>query len=655
MNSQRARTAARTGLMTGFFGPVGLCLLALALSATGMAAKLRITHPPGAPIYKEPILGQPFTTLPLNRILDAEVKQGEFWKITFDYNGLKTTGYVHEFLVEEVTESDLLGSAAPLGPIKTQAGLAAEIELKIEESRYLIVQERDLPQQVESLRSLVPKVFGLEDLQKQRQLACDIYHWTGQALSKQGEDARAIKEFKNMFEVDYLTAKRATKYVSDPNISQLISTAEKQYNGTFVGYSLQVDTEPKEAVLKIDGKVAGQSPDVITIDRPKITLEIEKEGYKPEKVVLSLTEAKTVKSYVLQSVARTIHVSSDPPGAAVFLDGRDTGKLTECDLGYVPFGPHKLAVKKDRYADWEEEITVSEGAGPLSMTVVLPPKTYFSVFVWGGPESKAFIQPKALAMDKDGNFYVADDGPMKVRKFNRDRGAQLSWGDEGKAFKSLKQPSGIVIDGEGNCYVTDAKGASVTKFDKKGKLVLKWGKPGAKEGELAQPMGIAVDKNNDIYVVDSANSRIVKYSSAGVLKKTWGVPGPGQGQFYLPTAVAVTRQNEVVVVDAGRIQKFTSDGVFIDAFAKPESAEAEFKRPLGICCDGYDNIYVADAGANRVLKFQSNGRFIGSFGGNGIDPGQMMGLVAVAVNEKGSVFVLEKGNRRIQEFQPPSK
>jgi DNA-binding beta-propeller fold protein YncE len=119
--------------------------------------------------------------------------------------------------------------------------------------------------------------------------------------------------------------------------------------------------------------------------------------------------------------------------------------------------------------------------------------------------------------------------------------------------------------------------------------------------------------------------------------------------------VAINKLNEVIVADQGRIQKFTSEGVFIDAFGKPGSAEGELKKPLGVCCDRDDNIYVADGGNNRVLKFTPNGRFVGSFGGTGAGAGQMLGPICVAVNEKGSVFVLEKDNCRIQEFQGPPK
>ena len=260
-----------------------------------------------------------------------------------------------------------------------------------------------------------------------------------------------------MFEVDFLSAKRATKYIADSNVSQLISTAEKQYNGTFVGYTLQVDTEPKEAVLKIDGQVVGRSPDVIATKKPKVTLEIEKEGYKPEKFVVFLKDAKTVKSYVLESLGKTIRIRSDPPGAAVFLDGRDTGKVTECELVRVLYGSHRLMLEKDGYADWEEELTISDGSDAYSKTAMLTAKAYSPASAWGTPESKTFILPKALALDKAGNFYVADESPFKVRKYGPDRRAQIGWGSEGKSPKSLKLPAGIAIDGDGACYVTDAR------------------------------------------------------------------------------------------------------------------------------------------------------------------------------------------------------
>jgi len=640
----------------GFSWQMAAILLAQTLVLAGMGGtRLRVTHIPGAPVYKAPLVGQPLLILPLNALLDAEDKTGEFWKVTVDRSGVKTTGYVHEFLVEEVAGTAGMEAFGPIGKILSQAGLSAEIELKIEEAKNAVRQQNDLVESVEKLRALIPKIFSFEDPQKQKQVACDIYLWTGHALSKMDDDASAIREFRNMFEVDYLSAKRATEYIADTYISRLIGTAEKQYNGTFVGYTLQVDTEPKEAVLKLDGKVVGRSPDVFTTENPRVILEIEKEGYKPEKFVISLKDTKNVKSVVLQSLGKTVRVGSDPPGAAVFLDGQDTGKVTDCDLSYVAYGAHRLALKKSGYVDWEEEIKVPEGPESFARTASLVAKAYSPASSWGTPESKTFVLPKALVLDKAGNFYVADESPIRVRKFGPDRKLQVSWGGDGKSFRSLKVPSGIAIDGEGACYVTDSRNNSVSKYDKNGQFVRRWGDIGTKESQLSRPSGIAADRNNDIYVVDAGNSRIVKYAPVGVVKKTWGKPGSNTGQFYSPVAVTVNSRNEIIVVEAGRVQKFTSEGDFIEAFGRVGSGEGEFKFGLGVCCDKFDNIYVADGGNNRVQKFSPNGRFIGSFGSPGTGVGQLAGPAAVAVSEKGSVFVLEKDGGRIQEFLPVSK
>jgi len=648
--------SANHGLKKKLFSAIGIGLFLSALSVAGAATKLKVIDAGGGRVFKEARPGQVIATIPMNTLVDGQAKRGEFWMITFDKAGVKTTGYIHEVQVAEVKEGEAEGAAAPAGSVKSQGQLAAEIEVILNQNKEMIQQSKDLAKAADSLNILIAKTFRLENPQQQKQSACDIYFWIGQALAKQGDDIAAIKEYRNMFEVDEPAAKKATDYVSDLSSIQLIEIAERQYKGLFDGYTLHVETDPKEAVIKIDGEVKGRSPAIYTaIQVPRVTLEIEKEGYKPIKEIVSLIDAKKIWSYTLESLGRTVRVSSRPPGAGVFLDGRDTGKVTDCEIPFVPYGSHTLKVKKEYYADWEESFTVSEGNDPLPKSALLTVKDYAPVRSWSGPEKKPYISPKALALDKSGNFYVADESSVKLRKFNPEGLLQGSYGSNGQQFKSLKVPSGIAMDGQGLSYVTDARSGTITKFDKNGQLVKKWGKLGAKEGELNGPLGIAVDRNNDILVVDAGNSRIVKYSSEGGLKKTWGKPGSGQGQFTLPTGVAVSRNNDVIVVDQGRVQRFSADGAFIGAFGKLGAGEGELRRPLGVCVDGDDYIYVADGGNNRVLKFAPDGRFICQWGGGGDGVSQLISPIGMAVNEKGSVFVLESNNGRIQEFWIPSK
>lgn len=640
----------------GFGWLVGAVGLALALGAAGAATKLRVTYASGGPVYKAAVMGPAILTLPMNTVLTAEGKQGEFWKVTVEKSGVKTVGYIHEYLVEEVAEGGPgEGAVGPVGTVKTQAELAAEIALKVEEAKDRIRKQSDLAETVEDLRSLIPKVFSLEDPLKQKRTACDIYLWAGHALSKMDDDAGAIREFRHMFEVDFLAAKQGTEYIADTYVSQLVGTAERQYNGTFVGYTLQIDTEPKEARLKVDGRDSGLSPNVIISEHPRVTLEIEKEGYKPEKHVIPLKDAKNVRRFVLQSLGKSVRVASVPPGGSVFLDGKDTGMVTDCELGYVAFGPHNLGVRKDRYVDWEEAVTVSEGPEPVARTAVLVAKAYAAAASWTGPDNRPFELPKAVTLDKAGNFYVADDSPNRVRKFGPDRRIVPGWGDQGKAFKMLKAPTGIAVDKDGACYVTDGREGFVAKFDKDGRFVRKWGDVGSKDALLVRPIGVAADANGDIYVVDAGNSRVVKYSAVGVQKKVWGTKGAGQGQFYLPTGVAVNGRGEVYVVEAGRVQRFTSEGMFVGAFGRLGAAEGEINLGLGVCCDALDNVYVVDTENSRIQKFSPEGRFIGAFGGRGTGVGQLSFPIGVVADAKGSVFVLERDGARIQEFKPDGR
>lgn len=632
------------------------CLLIIGLGFAPAAAVNVKVIVDNASIKATPeIGGKTLANLPLGTILEAELKQGEWYKVTTTKDGTPITGYIHELLVEEIGEGETAAVASSGGLMKSQGEISAEIELKMGESKSLIRQEKELEKATEDLRPLLAKAFSVDDRIRQKQIACEIYLWLGLASAKRGDSYGALKEFRNMFEVDYAYSKEVSRNIYDPTVSSFIDQAEKHYRGLLVDYSLEITTEPKEASIKIDGKEIGLTPEVYRTPIPKFTLEIVKEGYKPYKEDVFLSQASAKKEIVLQSIGRTVLVSSVPPAAQVFLDDQDTGKVTDCELPYVAYGVHALKLKKPNWADHEQSIEVLEGPGPLAIAAALTVKDYVVGMKMGTPESKFFKLPRAVAVDREGCFYVADESDLKVKKYDPKGRLQTGWGDAGREFKSVKKPSGIAIDGQGFIYITDADAACVMKFSKEGKFVSKWGRQGTKLDELMGPLGIAVDRSSDIYVADSGNNRIVKYSTGGVAKKTWGKQGMGRGEFVFPTAVAVNSQNEVVVADRVHIQRFTPEGEVVAAWGKGGTGDGEMNRPLGLAVDAQDYIYVADTGNNRVQKFDLNGRFIAKWGSAGTGEGQMMGPVCVAVNDKGSVFVVELENNRIQEFKVPSQ
>jgi DNA-binding beta-propeller fold protein YncE len=627
-------------------------LLVIGSAAAGLRVKVIVDN---ASIKATPeIGGQTLANSPLGTVLDVELKQGEWYKIKTTKGGASISGYIHELLVEELAEGEVPAAPASVGPIKSQGEISAEIELKIEESKSLIRQEKELDRAAEELRPLLAKAFSLDDHPRQKQVACEIYLWLGLASAKRGDKLGAFREFQNMFDVDYAYAKEVTRNVYDPTVSSFIDQAERHYRGLLVDYSLEITTEPKEASIRIDGREVGLTPEVYRSPVPQFTLEIVKEGYKTYKEEVFLSEANSKKEIVLQSSGRTILVGSVPPGAQVFLDGQDTGKITDCELPYVAYGAHSVKLTKPHWADSEHNIELLEGVEPLTIAAALTVKDYVPGVKIGSPQGKTFKLPRAMAIDKEGFLYVADESDVKIKKYDTQGRLQSGWGDAGRPFRVLKRPSGMAIDALGYIYVTDAEASCVMKFTKNGNFVSKWGKPGAKPGELMGPLGIAVDRGGDLYVADSGNHRIVKYSTGGVAKLSWGKQGLGRGEFISPTAVAVDSRNEIVVVDRVHIQRFTTEGEVTAAWGKSGTGDGEWTRAQGLSVDGHDYIYLADTGNNRVQKFDPNGRFIVKWGSPGTGDGQMLGPVSVVTGESGSVFVLELENNRAQEFKLPS-
>ncbi|MBI5195589.1 MAG: hypothetical protein HZA10_04635, partial [Nitrospirae bacterium] len=84
-----------------------------------------------------------------------------------------------------------------------------------------------------------------------------------------------------------------------------------------------------------------------------------------------------------------------------------------------------------------------------------------------------------------------------------------------------------------------------------------------------------------------------------------GSYGSGDGQFWYPESVTVDSLGNVYVTDFynHRIQKFTSDGVFITKWGSYGSGDGQFNNPSGVAVDSSGNVYVTELGNNRIQKF----------------------------------------------------
>ncbi|MGB9633593.1 MAG: TIGR03663 family protein, partial [Chloroflexaceae bacterium] len=71
------------------------------------------------------------------------------------------------------------------------------------------------------------------------------------------------------------------------------------------------------------------------------------------------------------------------------------------------------------------------------------------------------------------------------------------------------QPTGVAVDGQGNLYVADTGGHRIHVYGPDGRLIRSLGGQGAALGELYEPRGLALDAEGNLYVADTWNARIV--------------------------------------------------------------------------------------------------------------------------------------------------
>ena len=117
---------------------------------------------------------------------------------------------------------------------------------------------------------------------------------------------------------------------------------------------MSVDSSPQGAQVQLDGKTdpAWVTPFTLSgVDPGQHTVTISKAGYSTDTRTVEITSGS--KAFVvshLNQVMATLSVASTPPGANVYVDGRDTGKLTPAQVS-VDKGQHVVLVRKAGYID----------------------------------------------------------------------------------------------------------------------------------------------------------------------------------------------------------------------------------------------------------------------------------------------------------------
>ncbi len=305
-------------------------------------------------------------------------------------------------------------------------------------------------------------------------------------------------------------------------------------------------------------------------------------------------------------------------------------------------------------------VVTEKGESPESEEVMAIPAPYLVAQVIGceGVDEGEFKSPTGIALDKDGNIYIADTDNHSIQKFDKDGKFVARWGgDPGSAEGSFYYPRGLATGVDGEVYVADSGNNRIQRLDSEGNYLHTWGKfgfawKGADIGRFDVPWGVATDREGNVYISDTSNARIQKFSHDGTPLLKWGRDGSFDGAFFYPRGLAVDFVGNIYVADEGnhRIQKFDARGSFLTKWGREGNGPGQFKSPWGVACDALGNVYVVDQSNHRIQKFDGNGTFLCAWGNRGLTEGQLNFPSGMAIDKEGHVYIVDSGNNRVIKY-----
>lgn len=288
-----------------------------------------------------------------------------------------------------------------------------------------------------------------------------------------------------------------------------------------------------------------------------------------------------------------------------------------------------------------------------------------------GATSSTLCVPTGVAVDAQGNLFVADQEDNRVLKFNAPvttgkaaslvigqsnfSSNQCNGGLAAPTAASLCSPWNLALDSSGNLYVVDLNNNRVLAYTKPtsshpnaievfgqtGFTTGSCNQPGLSKFSLCEPTAVTLDSMGRLYVADFSNSRVLRYSMP----------------LTLPVADLVFGQGATGA-------NFSSQSCNVGGIGSTTLCS-----PAGVAIDTNFNLYVADSVNNRIVHYNGNpgnvtadmvfgqGGFFttdkANLGGTAPNAATLSIPLWLAVDNAGNLYASDAGNNRVLQYEAP--